>query len=55
MVEIGDWLEQNKYDAYIVNTVHDSIILEVRPEDAETIAKKCQEIMASVPIKYLQT
>ena len=27
LVEIGDWLEQNKYDAYIVNTVHDSIIL----------------------------
>lgn len=53
LVEIGKWLQQEGFDAYLVNTVHDSIILEVRPEDALRIAKKCQEIMAAIPAKYL--
>lgn len=53
LVEIGKWLEQECLDAYLVNTVHDSIILEVRDKDAERIAKKCQDIMATIPQKYL--
>ena len=53
LVEIGKWLEEEKLDAYLVNTVHDSIILEVRPEDAQRVSEKCQEIMAAVPLKYL--
>ena len=53
LVEIGRWLKEEKLDAYLVNTVHDSIILEVRPEDAQRISAKCQEIMAAIPAKYL--
>lgn len=53
LVEIGKWLEEQKLDAYLVNTVHDSIILEVRPEDAHRVAEKCQEIMAAIPPRYL--
>lgn len=53
LVEIGKWLKEQKLDAYLVNTVHDSIILEVRPEDAQRVAEKCQEIMAAIPPTYL--
>lgn len=53
LVEIGKWLKEEKLDAYLVNTVHDSIILEVQPKDVQKIAAKCQEIMAAIPTRYL--
>ena len=53
LVEIGKWLQEQGLDAYLVNTVHDSIILEVRPADAQRVAEKCQEIMAAIPPTYL--
>lgn len=53
LVEIGKWIAENKLDAHLVNTVHDSIIIEVRPEDVQKIASKCQQIMAAIPAKYL--
>ena len=54
LIEIGRWLEEQKLDAYIINTVHDSIVIEARPEDSQRIAEKCQEIMSEVPKKYLK-
>ena len=53
LVEIGQWLEEQKLDAYLINTVHDSIVIEARPKDIQRISEKCQEIMASIPQKYL--
>ena len=43
-------------DVFIVINVHDSIILEVR-DNAELlarVAKKCKEIMCTVPERYLE-
>lgn len=54
VVEIGKWLKENKFDAFLVNTVHDSIIVECRPEDTKVIAEKCQQIMADIPQRYLK-
>lgn len=54
LVEIGQWLEEQGLDAYLTNTVHDSIIIEARPEDVQKISEKCQEIMGTVPKKYLK-
>lgn len=53
LCEIGKYIENNKLDAYLVNTVHDSIVIEVKPNIVEQLAKKCCEIMASTPQKYL--
>lgn len=53
LVEIGKWLEEKGFDGYLVNTVHDSIILEVREEDAKEIAEHCQLIMSEIPKQYL--
>lgn len=53
LVEIGKWLKEEKLDAYLVNTVHDSIILEVQPKDVQKVAAKCQEIMSAIPTRYL--
>lgn len=53
LVEIGKWLKENKYDAYLVNTVHDSIILEVREKDAKVISEFCLKTMSDIPKKYL--
>ena len=53
LVEIGKCLEERGFDAYLVNTVHDSIILEVREKDAKEIAEHCQLIMSEIPKKYL--
>lgn len=52
-VEIGKWLKEKKYNAYLVNTVHDSIILEVREEDAKEISEFCLQTMSEIPKKYL--
>lgn len=54
LVEIGKWLEAEQLDAYLVNTVHDSIILEVRPADAQRIVEHCQEVMADMPKRHLK-
>lgn len=53
LCEIGQYIEEQKLDAYLVNTVHDSIVIEVKPEQAKQLALKCQEIMSTVPKKYL--
>lgn len=54
LIEIGQWLEEQKLDAYLINTVHDSIVIEARPEDVKRISEKCQQIMSEVPKKYLK-
>ena len=53
LCEIGKYIEEQKLDAYLVNTVHDSIVIEVRPEQAKQLALKCQEIMSTMPQKLL--
>ena len=53
LIEIGRYLQREKLDAYIINTVHDSILLEVRPEDAQKISEYGQRTMSEIPKKYL--
>lgn len=53
LCEIGKYIKEQNLDAYLVNTVHDSIIIEVKPEQAKQLALKCQEIMSTIPKKYL--
>ena len=53
LIEIGKWLKESEKDCYFVNTVHDSIILEVRPEDVQQVSEKCQQIMSELPHRYL--
>ena len=53
LCEIGKYIEEQKLDAYLVNTVHDSIVIEVKPEQAKQLALKCQEIMSTIPKKML--
>lgn len=53
LCEIGKYIKEQKLDAYLVNTVHDSIIIEVKPEQAKQLAIKCQKIMSSIPEQYL--
>ncbi len=53
LCEIGKYIKEQKLDAYLVNTVHDSIVIEVKPEQAKQLALKCQEIMSTVPKKML--
>lgn len=53
LCEIGQYIDKQKLDAHLINTVHDSILIEVRPEDAKQLAVKCQEIMSSIPQRYL--
>lgn len=53
-VEICNWLQERGFDAYPVNTVHDSLIFEVREENVKEIAEHCQQVMAEVPKKLLE-
>ena len=55
LIAIADYIRESGVDARIVTTVHDSIILEVKDNDAliDTIVKKCQFIMSDVPNQLL--
>lgn len=55
IIEIHDWLKENNIDAYICNTVHDSIIIDCidNKEVVKKVSEKAKEIMESVPAKYL--
>lgn len=65
LMAINDWLiEEGLYDpwnaenslARIAITVHDSIVLEVKDDDAliAEVAKKCQEVMAGTPQRFIE-
>ncbi len=53
--EIHDYLLEKGFDAFICNTVHDSIIIDCVDDPAvlNTIAKEAKNIMESVPQKQL--
>lgn len=55
LLEIDKYLRVNGFDAKIITTVHDSIILEVKDEKelVDTIAQACINIMATTPLKYM--
>lgn len=55
LIEITNQLAAHKWDAKIVSTVHDSIILEVldSPELVDQIAATCIKIMADIPAHYM--
>ena len=52
--EIYEWIEESKIDVRLVSTVHDSIILEVRPQDLRGVAKHCMHIMSESPKKVFE-
>lgn len=41
-----------KYDAKIIATVHDSVLLEIKEEASEDIARKAKYIMEHLPLKH---
>lgn len=41
-----------KYDAKIIATVHDSVLLEIKEEGSENIARKVKYIMEHLPLKH---
>lgn len=41
-----------KYDAKIIATVHDSVLLEIRKDGAEVVARKVRRIMEHLPLKH---
>lgn len=55
LLEIEKYLREGGYDARIITTVHDSIILEVKDDKTlvDTIAQACIDIMATTPKKYM--
>lgn len=56
LIDIDKFLSESGLNAQIVSTVHDSIIVEADndPEVINIIARKCKEIMATTPSKYLK-
>ena len=48
MIELDQWLQQNKPDARIILQVHDELVLEVAVEEADFMAEKTADIMCSV-------
>lgn len=56
LMEIDNYIQEECIDAKIVATVHDSIILEVidNNEVVNKVAKKCIDIMSTVPNKYIK-
>lgn len=55
LIEIDKFLRENKLDARIVTTVHDSIIVECRDDKelVDLVASTCVKIMAETPLKYV--
>ena len=45
-------VNSDKYDAKIIATVHDSVLLEIREGGAENIARKAKYIMEHLPLKH---
>ena len=42
----------DKYDAKIIATVHDSVLLEINKDGAENVARKAKYIMEHLPLKH---
>lgn len=55
MIEIFNYLTDNKLDARMVLNVHDEILVEAHESIAEEVAKKVQEIMANALTYFLTT
>lgn len=45
-------VNSDKYDAKIIATVHDSVLLEINKDGAERTARKAQHIMEHLPLKH---
>jgi DNA polymerase-1 len=45
-------VNSDEYDAKIIATVHDSVLLEVKEEGAEDVARKVKYIMEHLPLKH---
>jgi DNA polymerase-1 len=44
---IHQWIDENNIPADIVNTVHDSVMLDAAPEVVDTVIENCSRIMTS--------
>ena len=45
-------VNSDKYDAKIIATVHDSVLLEINKDGAENVARKAKYIMEHLPLKH---
>jgi len=55
VLEAEPTLRKSDLAAKVINTVHDSLIIEATPEDAAEAIKRVVEIMERVPHEYLGT
>lgn len=47
LIEIDERLKKSKLDAFLINTIHDEIVVEAAEKDAETTAQIVKECMES--------
>lgn len=55
LIKIHKYLKENVPSAHIVNTVHDSIIIETPVEFVNEITAVSKQVMAQTPVEYLQS
>ena len=48
------WLKEAQLESFIVATIHDSIILEVHPDEVETVTKYANQVMKKGVVDYLE-
>lgn len=53
MIETHDWIQESGVDARLLITVHDSVILEVREEQVDMVARKIKSIMEDVGTRWM--
>lgn len=51
---VNDYLEEHHLKSVIVATVHDSILLDVHPDEVEEVAKMTKHIMENLPLDILK-
>ena len=47
MIDVHNWLEQEKPDARMIMQVHDELVLEVAEAELEAVSGKIEQIMAN--------
>lgn len=55
LIAIHNHLKKKGMKSHIVNTVHDSIILDCDPDELSDVKRICERVMTGVPKKYLNT
>ena len=55
LIQLNNWMKENKLKSMIIATVHDSLVFDVYLPELPTVAKKVKEVMESVHEEYIET